>query len=98
MRERTEATAERVAQLQELHAQQLERLSGLTQRSIVRVQTFSRSDALDLGARIGDYRWYLVAPDDEHLDVVIEVSGDPEALPADLRRRIEDWLARSTDS
>jgi len=53
----------------------------------------SRSDALDLAAWLGSYRWYLIAPDEEHWEVVIEYVGPRNELPAEVRGRLDEWLA-----
>ena len=59
----------------------------------------SRSDAVDLAACLGGYRWYLIVPDEQHWDVVVELNGPATALPSDLRERLHDWLsARSIPS
>ena len=49
----------------------------------------SRSDAVELAAWLGGYRWYLIAPDEEHWEVVIEYLGPRNELPAELRGRLD---------
>jgi ANTAR domain len=99
MRERTEATAARTVQLRSAAADQVDRLSQWTNRPTARVRVTSRSDAVDLAGRLTGYRWYLIVPDEDHWEVVIEFAGRPTELPQELRERILDWLsARSLPS
>jgi hypothetical protein len=93
MRERTEATAETTERVQARHSEQVDRLHQQLDRPTARVHVPSRSDALDLAARLGSYRWYLIAPDEEHWEVVIEYAGPGNELPAELRGRLYEWLA-----
>ena len=99
MRERTEATVARTEELRSTVAEQVDRLSQWTSRPTARVRVTSRSDAVDLAARLTGYRWYLIVPDEEHWEVVVEFAGRPTELPQELRERILDWLsARSLPS
>jgi ANTAR domain-containing protein len=99
MRERTEATAEKTGELRSTYAEQVDRLAHWTNRPTARVRVVSRSDAVDLAARLSGYRWYLIVPDDEHWEVVVEFSGDATELPQDLRDRLDEWLqARAVTS
>jgi hypothetical protein len=99
MRERTEATIERTTDLHKEHVEQLDRLAHWTNKPTARVRVGSRSDAVDLAARLGGYRWYLIVPDEDHWEVVVEFSGASTDLPTDLRERIDEWLrARSLGS
>jgi hypothetical protein len=93
LRERTEATAERTEALRSTAAEQVDRLSKWTNRPTARVRVTSRSDAVDLAARLSGYRWYLIVPDEEHWEVVVEFAGPPTELPKDLHDRVHDWLA-----
>jgi hypothetical protein len=93
MRERTEATAETTERVQARHSEQVDRLHQQLDRPTARVRVPSRSDALDLAARLGSYRWYLIAPDEEHWEVVVEYAGPGNELPAELRGRLYEWLA-----
>lgn len=70
---------------QKRHAEQLDRRTA-------RIRTESRSDAVDLASRLGGYRWYLIVPDDEHWEVVVEFTGEPNELPAELGAHIDSWL------
>lgn len=87
--ERAGATAERAAEAETRHGEQ--HVSS-AQRSTARIRTESRSDAVDLASRLGGYRWYLIVSDDEHWEVVVEFTGDPNELPAELRAHIDGWL------
>jgi hypothetical protein len=99
IRERNEATAEAHTELQLEHGRQVERLGQHLDRPTARVRVTSRSDAVDLASRLSGYRWYLIVPDEEHWEVVVEFAGPPEELPNDLRDRIDGWLtARSIPS
>ena len=99
MRERTEATAETNEALRASHVEQLDRLSQSTQPPAARIAVTNRSDAVGLASTLSGYRWYLIVPDDEHWEVVIEFAGNPRELPDELRERINDWLvARSLPS
>jgi hypothetical protein len=93
-RERADATAQRNGQVQTRQLEQLDRLADTrpAQRPIARIRADSRSDAVDLASRLGGYRWYLIVPDEEHWDVVVEFTGEPDELPADLCSRIDGWL------
>jgi hypothetical protein len=93
MRERTEATVATTQRVQARHSEQVDRLHQQIDQPTARVLVPSRSDALDLAARLGSYRWYLIAPDEEHWEVVIEYAGSRSELPAELRGRLDDWLA-----
>jgi hypothetical protein len=93
MRERTEATVATTQRVQARHSEQVDRLHQQIDQPTARVRVPSRSDALDLAARLGSYRWYLIAPDEEHWEVVIEYAGSRSELPAELRGRLDDWLA-----
>ena len=93
MRERTEATVETTERVQARHSKQVDRLHQQPDQPTARVRMPSRSDALDLAARLGSYRWYLIAPDEEHWEVVIEYAGPGNELPAELRGRLDEWLA-----
>jgi hypothetical protein len=96
VRERAEATAERAGELHKEHVEQPDRVAHWTHKPTARVRVESRSDAVDLAARLGGYRWYLIVPDEEHWEVVVEYGGPATDLPADLRTRIDEWLrARS---
>jgi ANTAR domain len=88
IRERSEATAE-------AHARLVTRLTAQTavDRPTARVRVTSRADAVELAARLAGYRWYLIVPDEQHWEVVVEYSGSASELPRDLRERICDWLA-----
>ena len=72
MRERTEATAETTERMHARHSEQVDRLNQQLDRPTARVRVTNRSDALELAAWLGSYRWYLIAPDEEHWEVVIE--------------------------
>jgi hypothetical protein len=99
MRERAEATVERTSDLHRENVEQLDRLAHWTNKPTARVRVGSRSDAVDLAARLGGYRWYLIVPDEDHWEVVVEFSGTPTDLPTELRERIDEWLrARSLGS
>jgi hypothetical protein len=52
-----------------------------------------RSDAVALAALLAGYRWYLIVPDEEHWEVVVEFTGDAGELPKELRDRIGEWLS-----
>jgi hypothetical protein len=93
-REWAETTAERSDEVQRRHVEQLVRLAQnrWEQKPTARIRTDRRSDAVELASRLGGYRWYLIVPDEEHWDVVVEFSGAPNDLPADLRTRIDEWL------
>jgi hypothetical protein len=93
MRERVEATTERTEELRSSYVEQLDRLAKWTNRPTARVRVTNRSDAVDLAARLTGYRWYLIVPDEEHWEVVVEFSGVPSELPAELRGRVDEWLA-----
>ncbi|HSS74565.1 MAG TPA: ANTAR domain-containing protein [Gaiellaceae bacterium] len=93
MRERTEATAETTGRVQARHSEQVDRLNQQLDQPTARVRMTSRSDALDLAAWLGSYRWYLIAPDEEHWEVVIEYAGPRNELSAELRGRLDEWLA-----
>ena len=92
LRERVEATTERTTELHARHSEQLDRLAHWTQKPTARVRVDNRSDAVDLASRLSGYRWYLIVPDEEHWDVVVEFAGPPTELPVDLRERIDEWL------
>jgi ANTAR domain len=92
IRERTEASQETMSQLRTEHLDQLDRISQWTHRPTARVRVDTRSDAVDLAARLSGYRWYLIVPDESHWEVVVEYMGRPNELPADLSGRIDDWL------
>ena len=99
MRERTEATAETTEALRASHVEQLDRLLQSTQPPTARIRVTNRSDAVGLASSLTGYRWYLIVPDEEHWEVVIEFAGVPGELPQELRERIKDWLvARSLPS
>jgi hypothetical protein len=99
MREQTEATAERTGELRSTYTEQVDRLTQWTNRPTARVRVTSRSDAIDLAARLSGYRWYLIVADEEHWEVVVEFSGVLAELPKELRDRIGEWLrARSLSS
>ena len=91
-RERVEATRERAAELQAERVGQLDRLAHWTQKPTARIRVGSRSDAVDLASRLNGYRWYLIVPDEEHWEVVVEFAGVPTELPGELHERIDDWL------
>jgi len=93
MRERTELSAAANEQVRAASAEQFDRIAQWTQRPTARVRVASRSDAVDLAARLGGYRWYLIVPDEEHWEVVVEFAGPPTELPPELRERVVDWLA-----
>ena len=93
MRERTEATVETTGRVQARHSEQVDRLNQQLDQPTARVRMTSRSDALDLAAWLGSYRWYLIAPDEEHWEVVIEYVGPRNELPAEVRGRLDEWLA-----
>jgi len=71
----------------------LRRLHQQPDQPTARVRAPSRSDALDLAARLGTYRWYLIAPDEEHWEIVIEYAGPGNELPVELQGRLGEWLA-----
>jgi len=91
IRERNEATVERTRRLHLATLEQRER-SYSRFGAIVRIRATNRWDALDLGSRIRTQRWYLVAPDEHHWDVVVELTGRPSELPEDVRYAIEEWV------
>jgi hypothetical protein len=93
LRERGEATAERARALHDRRSEQLDRLSEWTQKAAARVHAGSRSDAVALAALLAGYRWYLIVPDEEHWEVVVEFTGDAGELPKELRDRIGEWLS-----
>ena len=93
MRERTEATVETTERVHARHSEQVDRLNQQLDRPTARVRVTSRSDAVELAAWLGGYRWYLIAPDEEHWEVVIEYLGPRNELPAELRGRLDEWLA-----
>jgi hypothetical protein len=92
MRERTELSAQTNEQVRAASAEQFDRITQWTQWPTARVRVTSRSDAVDLAARLGGYRWYLIVPDEENWEVVVEFAGPPAALPPELREKIVDWL------
>jgi len=99
MRERTEAGAARTGELHREHLQNVDRLTQWVNRPTARIRAGARSDAVDLASRLSGYRWYLIVPDEEHWELVVEYTGAPSELPADLRERIDQWLqARSLPS
>jgi hypothetical protein len=91
MRERNEATVERTRDLHLAHLEQRERAARHS-GAIIRVRATTRWDALELGSRLRRHRWYLVAPDEHHWDVVVEVGGRPRELPGEVRHAIEEWV------
>ena len=93
MRERTEATVETTERVHARHSEQVDRLNQQLDRPTARVRVTSRSDAVELAGWLGGYRWYLIAPDEEHWEVVIEYLGPLNELPAELRGRLDEWLA-----
>jgi hypothetical protein len=98
IRERNEALAERSAVLAGKYAEQADRFAWAN-RPTARLRVTSRSDAVDLAARLTGYRWYLIVPDEEHWEVVVEFGGAASELPRELRDRIDEWLrARSLPS
>jgi ANTAR domain len=95
LRERNQAAGEVNANLRSAHTTQKDRI----QRPKAHFRTTSRSDAVDLAARLNRYRWYLLVPDDEHWEVVVEFTGASHELPHELRARVDEWLsARSLPS
>jgi ElaB/YqjD/DUF883 family membrane-anchored ribosome-binding protein len=95
IRERNEALVERSAALHEKYAEQVDRFAWRDRRT-ARVRVTSRSDAVDLAARLSGYRWYLIVPDAEHWEVVVEFAGAPSELPRELHVRIDEWLRART--
>jgi hypothetical protein len=93
MRERTEATAEATERVHARHWEQVDRLSQLADRPTARIRVTSRGDAVDLASRLGGYRWYLIVPDEEHWEVVVEYVGARDELTPELRTRLDEWLA-----
>jgi ANTAR domain len=99
IRERNEAMAERHEAVRSSSAELTDRLTRSSSRPTARVRVTTRSDAVDLAARLSGYRWYLIVPDEEHWEVVVEFVGAPSELPRDLRQRVTQWLsARSLSS
>lgn len=91
-RERSEGIAERTRRLEAEHIEQRERLGQWIGKTAARIRTESRSDALNLSARLSGYRWYLIALDERRWSVVVEVNGDPNKLPQALRDDINEWM------
>ncbi len=93
LRERTETIRESNRRLAERTRDQAARLDANRRRhrTLVRVRTPSRWDAIDLGSRLADEPWWLVASDAEHWDVVIDAGRARSGPPDELRRRIEAW-------
>ena len=86
VRERTEALRERNE-----HRRQVGRFQGERFSESLRVRTQNRWDAVELGSRLADEDWYLVAADDAQWDVVVDLTHPSSGDPGELRRRVVAW-------
>lgn len=57
-----------------------------------RVRATSRASALDLAARLNGHRWYMLMPNQEHWEVVIELNDPDGQLLPDLHDLIREWV------
>jgi len=60
----------------------------------IRIEEYSRWDALDLVHHLPNWSWYLVSQGGERWDVVVRVDQRPKKASQQLMHEVQEWANR----